>query len=138
MDVKYESKYMRVSVDSEQKYIETIRSSLIREQNEEEYKAEILEWLAVIEEEKPVYQLIDQSQVSRVIVGLELQNWINSNLIAPAIQMGVRKLAFVVSDDIFTRVSAQQTIEEDTDTILKSKYFDKIEDAKEWLLSVNG
>lgn len=132
MEIKYRNKYIIISLDKARKYIETVRTLLTENQTEEEYKADMLVWINIIKKEKPVYQLVDERNM-RFVIAPEVQIWINKNVLAPAIKSGLRKIAFLVSEELFSQVSIEQAMEENTNSLLKVKYFDKKADAKKWL-----
>ncbi len=123
---------MIINVDDNQQYIETIRTLLTEDQTVEEYKEDILKWASIVEAKCPVNQLVDERNM-RFLITPDLQIWINKNIIATAIKHGLRKVAFLVSEELFSQVSIEQAMEENTNSLLKVRYFDKRENALEWL-----
>ena len=66
------------------------------------------------------------------IITPQLQQWALENLILPAIKEGLKKVAFVESVDTFSKISVEQTMEEDILNI-DLHFFDNVEYAKKWL-----
>lgn len=67
------------------------------------------------------------------VIGVETQEWNNEILTKNFLEAGVKKVAVVLSPDIFSQVSVQQTIEEYKNVSFQTKYFKSNEDAKAWL-----
>ena len=132
MKTKYQSKYTTISIDSIKKYIEIRRTILTEDQSDQEYKNEILKWVQVIEAEKPVYQLVDGRNM-RYLIMPELQVWVNETLIQPSIQVGLRRVAFITSKDIFATTSLKQMVNRIKNPLIKVGYFENEEEARTWL-----
>jgi hypothetical protein len=69
--------------------------------------------------------------------GLEMQDWINQTIFAPALDMGINKGAFVISKDFFAQLSTEQILGEKEGLKYTSKHFDTKEAANRWVLSVS-
>jgi len=67
------------------------------------------------------------------VIGVETQEWNNEILIKNFLEAGVKKVAVVLSPDIFSQVSVQQTIKEYKNVSFQTNYFKSNEDAKAWL-----
>lgn len=48
-------------------------------------------------------------------------------------EMGIKKIAFIISDDLVAQVSIEQAIQESKDTDTLIKYFGTEEKAQRWL-----
>ena len=123
---------MTINVDSAKKYIEIRRTILTEDQSDSEYKNEILKWIAVIKAEKPVFQLVDGRNMRYLIIP-ELQIWVNETLIQPSIQVGLARVAFILSKDIFASTSLKQTMNRIKSSLIQIQYFETEEEAKTWL-----
>jgi hypothetical protein len=85
-----------------------------------------------IETAKPQSIFADTLQM-KFSIPPELQQWHN-NLIFPSFNsVGVKKLAILVSHDIFVQVSIEQLIDEGATTGFITKYFDSEASALEWI-----
>ena len=98
--------------------------------SEEEFKWLLGQVAEIYETFKPSYVLYDQRKFFFPLTP-ELQNWINENLVAILKRIGVKKMAFVLSHDLFSRISVEQTLEEAGK--LNIKYFEDIDAAQKWV-----
>ena len=83
---------------------------------------------------KPQLVLVDTRLFNFVLLK-EMQEWINENVIKVLKEIRIKKWAAIVSPQFFSQVSIEQTMESNKRDEFESKYFDKEEDALEWLLS---
>ena len=102
-------------------------------EEEEKYKEDVLQWQYIILKYKPKKQLMDMRK-NNFTISPEMQRWVNENIVAQAVQNGTKKLAFIVSQDIFARVSLEQAMEEEEAAAFIIKYFDEEKEAMEWIL----
>jgi hypothetical protein len=63
-----------------------------------------------------------------------LQEWHNGVLFPAFAEVGVKKLAVVVSNDIFALMSIEQLIEDVADAKFITRYFDEELVARDWLM----
>ncbi len=78
--------------------------------------------------------LHEMSQMEFIITP-ELQDWIDKNINKKAISVGIFKAAIVVSTEIFTSISVQQSLSKENAKNANIAYFDNVTKAKEWILS---
>ena len=73
----------------------------------------------------------------RFPIGPELQEWILRDINPQWIEAGVKKLATIVPEEIFSHISIQQTVDEVREQGVidqfEMRYFDNHGDAQEWL-----
>lgn len=101
--------------------------------NDQDYKTSMQAYGERVQMHKHTLLLVDM-QNSQFAISPELQEW-TAKEIAP-MTMSLRRLAFVMSPDIFSQVSLEQMMEEDgIAESYKPHYFDNIEEAKKWLFS---
>jgi hypothetical protein len=134
MEIKYESDFLLIKVDKEKRYLEAIRKSASERMEDDDYKNDAISWRLVLEDFKPISQLVDNIEM-KFIIGPDLQIWTNEHLIAPAVNYGLKKVGFVETDELFSRISVQQTMEENKNSPLLVRYFKNKEDAENWLFS---
>ena len=65
----------------------------------------------------------------------ETQKIIADRRIENFTKMGIKKLAFIVSSEIFAQVSIELAYNSDNNQMLETKYFHDFEKAKEWVLA---
>ncbi len=97
----------------------------------DQYKEQIINWLKINIKYRPEKILVDNSAFDFIITP-EIQKWVNQNLLKPSESVGVKKIAFISSPNIFTDVSIRQTMEE-YKLKIEFKFFDNITAAKQWL-----
>jgi hypothetical protein len=103
---------------------------------DDDYRATLLKYLEWVHITKAEKVMIEASK-STYSVPVETQEWINYNIYLPAIQAGVKRLAYVVSEDFFTQLSLELIVE-DTDKAqynepFRQKFFTQESEAIAWL-----
>lgn len=123
---------MIIDFIEERSYFKVIRKGFDNEFSEGEYKDLMLQWRYQIEIFKPRYQLVDYMNFYKPIP-IHIQKWINENLLAPALAAGMKKLAFIISRDLYAQVSIEQLMQEKEGKKFILKYFDNEPDGEKWL-----
>lgn len=98
----------------------------------EQYKSIIKTWIENIENQNAKLLMIN-TETHTFNISLELQQWFAEEILPEYERLGINKLAFVVSHDIFTQASIEQAMDEAQQQSYQSQYFDKETDAVEWL-----
>lgn len=65
----------------------------------------------------------------------EFQEWIDQLITPTTIEVGLKKMAFVMSENFTAQVGIEQAIEEMTNPIFTTRYFGSIAEAKTWILA---
>ena len=99
----------------------------------EDFKNQMLELAKYFKELQPEKVLIDMRKFF-FAVNPDLQDWVNENVNSKLAKVNA-KTAFVVSSDLFTKISVEQTLDENDGAEVNSKFFDDYEDAKTWLIN---
>lgn len=134
MKIKYESNFLLIKIDDKKKYLEAIRKPASKDMNDIDFQNDAKSWISVIEKYKPIVQLVDNIDM-KYIIAPDIQIWINKHLIEPAVELGLKRVAFVETEELFSRVSVQQTMDENKNSPLIVKYFKNRENAESWLFS---
>lgn len=101
---------------------------------DEEFQTEILGEKKAIETKKPKNIFADTLQM-KFSIPPNLQEWHN-NLIFPVFKSAeVKRLAILVSTDIFAQVSIEQLVEDGSEKEFVTKYFDTEKELISWLKS---
>lgn len=119
--------------DEENSLIKVIRDVKDQSISDEDYQKDLLLWRDVILEHQPKFQLVDMRH-NNYTISPEMQAWINGSLMAPARKAGMKKVAFLVSEDLFAQVSIEQSMEEEEGKQFQTFYFEEENEAMEWLL----
>jgi hypothetical protein len=99
------------------------------------FKIYLENWCVLIETYKPTSFFVDSSK-GHIIMTPDIQVWHDTIIVPRYINAGVKKIAFLVSEDIFEMTSIEQAFDEKNATSnLKTRFFDDAEEAKQWLIS---
>lgn len=96
------------------------------------FKEQIMIEKEVFATYQPKY-ILGQTQNLRFIIHPGLQEWHNEQIMPVWKEIGLQKLAIIVSEDIFAEVSVSQLIEDDTESTYQTQYFPNEEEAMKWL-----
>ncbi len=97
-----------------------------------EYRDEIRTIITYVNQHKP-QNVIGNMQDMNFTISLETQEWLDANLFAAYTKNGTKKLALVLSKDLFAAVSIEQTMDDHTPSIFETQYFDDIDNAMLWI-----
>jgi hypothetical protein len=123
--------------DAASNFMESIwTTSLLMD--DESYRQLMLSYLQQLQIHRPQRVLVDGRNAEYVITP-DLQDWTNVNIYPQAAAAGVRKVTFLVSNDIFVTISIEQTVEDSMandiiSTQMQQRFFDDREQALNWLL----
>jgi len=104
---------------------------------ENEYKEAINNWRIACEKYKPTKHLVDYSEYSFSITP-EFQQYLDNHLMKPLYKAGLKKIAFLLSHDLFAQLSIEETMQKETGKMFEISYFDDFEEAKKWLLATSS
>jgi len=103
---------------------------------DEDFKRAMTEVAALAMTHKPKGILVDTRQFSFTI-SPDLQMWYNENIVPRHLEAGVGSMAFVMSKEFIAQMSIEQTMEEDEASNQKTNFFEDIDGAVKWLVSMN-
>lgn len=96
-----------------------------------EFISEMLHLADYINQTKPKKLLVDMREFN-FPVAPEQQDWVNKNVNKLLVEHQT-KTAFVVSSDLFTSISVEQTLNDNEGKKVFRKFFDNYQNAKDWL-----
>jgi hypothetical protein len=131
--IVYKSKFLQVQYLAESKIHENIWLPDSESMEAENYQEESLNFLKVLLEMKPNNFIADTRDMNFGITP-DLQEWTNINILLPILDTNISKVAFVISKEMITQLSIEQTMEESVGTKLTTRYFGSREEALNWLL----
>lgn len=132
MQEVYKSQYQEISWEETSKILHV--SWLDTEfMDDDVYRQDVLEQVLKIEQFLPKSLLIDMRTFNFPITP-ETQEWSAKEVFSRTKEAGVKKVAIIVPNDIFAKVSLEQNIEEDRKELLTFMYFEMPLKAKAWLL----
>lgn len=97
----------------------------------EELKAGLNKGLACINEKKLTKWLADVRELGAI--SEEDQKWSNEDWFPRALQSGIKRMAVIVSDDIFNQMTVEEIMLKVKAQDFISQYFDSVDKAKKWL-----
>jgi hypothetical protein len=99
-----------------------------------EYQQELARTAEYLSNYRPSLLLVDARKFEFVILK-DMQGWIQENVIAVLNDIGVQKWAVISTPEFISQVSIEQTIESKRENNFQAQYFDREEDAMNWLLT---
>lgn len=98
----------------------------------EDFKKEMLIFVEKCEEYKPERELVYLLDMKYAIIP-EVQEWMN-NKIFPKYKNIIKRMAFLMPEDLLSQMSVEQTMEEETGEGFTQAYFDGEQKARKWLM----
>ena len=134
----YRSDYQEVTCDWDHKVLKHIYFLQSWKFTEETFKADHLALCDASEEklkgESNFGLLVDMRNLN-FFISPELQSWHNNNVFPVLERLGVKKMAIIVSPNMFTEASVKHTVEESKNATFQYKYFKSSDEAFDWLIS---
>jgi len=134
MTVFFESDYITLQMENDNTLIRFSykEDGASENMDEEDYKKIMLIYAEEVEKYLPPNLLVDM-RYSKFLVDIELQEWTAKEIDTRTTCL--KKMAFVVSSDIFSQVSTEQMMQEKeiASNYDEPRYFDTIEEAEKWL-----
>jgi len=129
----YQTKYQDVFYYPESSLIDFVWKPETNHMTTAEYKAEMLEALEIYMKHLTEKQIVDTRNFF-FSIGVDLQKWTDENFLRKHTQKSnLKKVAFIVSTEIFSQVSLEQTMEENYGQLFNIQYFDDKDSALAWL-----
>jgi hypothetical protein len=99
---------------------------------ENEYKAEMLHILHLFRQYRVQNVILDALE-SKFVITIQLQEWVNKNIIAVAAAEGLKRVLIILSQDLIPNLSMEQMFEEDPHKTFHTHYCPTVADAQKWL-----
>jgi hypothetical protein len=132
MDTMYESKAKKIYWDDANQVVRQVWVST-EDLTDDLLKSELREYLKCVEAKKPD-AILSFATNFHYSIAPELQEWIGANILGPFANLGVRFYAQIVSPDIFSQISIEQTLEENSNPdAMNFSMFDSEETALAWV-----
>jgi len=128
----YESDFLMMYLYTSPKRIVRNNWLYCDEMSDEEYKAEMLKMVAMLERHHSEGMLVDTQKMGFIITP-ELQEW-GFPLGERVEATGVKKVATLITADLFAQLAIEQYFEDTNSQDIIFRYFDTEEQAWKWLL----
>lgn len=129
----FTNEFARVDYAPEPSLIETVWMPRSSELSKENIKAEMNRFLDLIRDKRPRAVIAD-TRYFGFKVDQELQQWIILHYISEIMEMGVKRYAILVSEEVFKELNKDAGQEENY-TDFEVKYFTSHPDAFRWVTS---
>ena len=136
-EILFESDAVLVKYESESKIFEYEWQPRLTELSDEEYRGAMLEVMRHVQALQPRL-VVANTKHSSFAIRVDLQKWVAENVIGPAVRLGMKKLALVVSSDLVIQLSVEQSLDETAEKTFETKYFDEVAAAYQWLAGFVG
>jgi hypothetical protein len=131
----YESNYLTLVVNEQTQLLKVLWASATENMKDDEFRKELENYAEVAEKYQPTKSLVDTQNFLFTIVP-DTQQWVNENIHQRSLKAGIKKFAYLVSKDLFSQVSIEQTMEEgNAQEIFETRYFDDETEALTWLMA---
>lgn len=134
MEVIYESDYQHYALNQDKSYLQASWSEKSLEMTDQDFKDEMEIELKYVEEFNIKNYLINTLNF-RFIIKPDLQTWTDQYVNVKLDELGLKKLAYVVSQDYIAQLSIKQTMEESVKQNYDTRFFTSTEEAEEWLFA---
>lgn len=129
----YQSKYLTILFDESDKLLTVNWSSHTSNMQDTEFREEMVHYAEVAEKYQPAKSLVN-TQSFMMTVAPETQEWVNQHIHPRSVRAGISKFAYLMSADIFSQISIEQTMEEgNAKELFDTKFFGQEKDALDWL-----
>ncbi|MCS6969165.1 MAG: STAS/SEC14 domain-containing protein [Cytophagales bacterium] len=130
----YQSRYAIVEVFPDRQFNKVTWLPTTAYMTEEEFKTELINQSQAAAPYGHTRILVDTSQFLMTITPAT-QEWAQENIYRPIYEAGTRpKVAYLVSRDLFSQASIEQTMDEGVTKEFQMCYFQTEEEALQWLL----
>lgn len=130
----YESEYLTIDFEEDNSLFYFKWSANTTHLTDDGYQVEMQNYLAKLEEHKPLRLLIDDQDMQFPIAP-EMQAWNVENVYPRAVAAGLRLFAVVMSRDLISQLGTEQSVDENPHPDkLNSSFFETSEEARDWLM----
>lgn len=131
----YHSRYQHIAFYPEHELIETTWLPSSYDMTREEYMQELLNYSDIILKLLPKKVLGDARSMFFPI-DPALQEWTDQKITVASLEIGLTKAAVVISQEMITQLSIEQTMEEREGLKYTARYFESKVEAKAWLIAL--
>ncbi len=129
----FENKFLQIFIETENNIIIGYWTQETEDAEHDDFKNWNSEIIKIMEQYNPKKFLANTID-HKFKITPDLQEWSVVNVFGRFAKAGIRKLAMVTTDDLFSQVSMEQFTDEYQDGDIVTKYFDNKEKARNWLI----
>lgn len=132
MTIIFKTDYIKSTLFEDKKYI--CNDWTGAEFGDEEFKYSMLE-VANIASNHTVRGILVDARRFSFTISLGVQEWYDANIVPKHLAAGIKKMAFLLPEDVMAQVSIELTMDEEQAKSQETRYFDTYENAEKWLIS---
>jgi hypothetical protein len=132
MKLLHNSIYFSIEWNEEKSLFHYIFNASTAQMTKEQYIDELKTFITLVKSYRPKKVFGDMSNFMFTI-SPDVQEWVNENLFPVYASIGFKKIAIMLSSDLFAHISIQQTMDEDSTSSFETRYFDNQAEAYQWL-----
>ncbi|PWJ44525.1 STAS/SEC14 domain-containing protein [Sediminitomix flava] len=138
MELLHKNAYWKIEWDADKKCMYNRWFPESFSMTDDEYREEVMLFSDLILEFEAEFSLSDSVDFL-FTVSPETQKWVVDQQFTRALDSedneGLRKIAVVMSNDMFAQLSTEQIIDDDTVKAFETQFFNEQKDAEKWLFS---
>ena len=136
MTLLEDNEYLTIEEYQEENLLKLIWKNTSESLNHEQdkYKSLILLWANSVQNYQPKGVVVDTRDHS-VIIHPAMQQWFVDEVFPKYRLLGMKKLAFITSQDFISQLSVEQTMKEDDNLPFKTQYFSCDNEGFDWVVS---
>jgi len=133
MEIIYENSFILIKHDDKQNLVIDKWKKETDSMTDDEYRATAEIQVKMLEELNPKNWVVDMSQLGFSLVP-NTQEWADTVLFPRILKAGIKKIAFIISPDIFAQISVEQLMDEKNVKTSEFEicYFDSESEALVW------
>ncbi|MCC5946208.1 MAG: hypothetical protein JJT94_14855 [Bernardetiaceae bacterium] len=132
MITEVDNKYWTIQYDEANQIILCEWKAEAEELNDELFKSEMRGYADIVEKYRAPKLLLN-TRIGSYALAPDIQEWVATEIAPRTMGAGQRKMAIILSDNLFAQVSVEQMLEEGDMPTLMQQYFDDKEEAFAWL-----
>lgn len=125
----YKSKFLEIIPQGE--LMEFVWSDYSVHLTDEDFRQELLQEVKMVKQYRPTHLLIDTTNFMFAI-SPDVQTWIDEEVYPAWADAGVVKIALLMSPEFIAQLSLEQAIDENTQKLLESDFFESRDNALSW------
>ena len=130
--ILHKSKYVEIIYEKENSLIIDKFLPATEDMKQEEFREEMNIFVEMCEKHKPESELVHLLDM-KYVIALKDQEWMNKEVF-PKYANIIKRMAFLVPEELFAQVSVEQTMEEDAGQKFLQQYFENEDKARKWLI----
>jgi len=131
MELLFENEFLSIFLyQNKPKILKTVWTTDSHKMQDEDFKSIMKKWSELVQKHQAFATIVNTLKFQYTIVPA-IQDWYNQEITPKNFNAGMRKIAFIVPEEVFSMVSIQQIFDDQKEIIFQ--YFENEDEAKKWL-----